>query len=80
MLSVKQGGSKYHFGVFGITRPWIEPRSRGPLANTLLIRLMARMLEVIIIYPRVGLVGKFWPTRSQLYIYVSTYAQVEVKH
>ena len=23
------------FKVFGITRPWIEPRSPGPLANTL---------------------------------------------
>ena len=35
MLSVKQGGIKYHFWVFGMTRPGIEPRSPGPLANTL---------------------------------------------
>ena len=42
MLSVKQGGIKYHFWVFGMTRLRIEPRSSGPLANTLLIRPMAR--------------------------------------
>ena len=29
------------FGVFGITRPGIEPRIPGPLVNTPLIRLMA---------------------------------------
>ena len=33
MLSVKQGGIKYHFKVFGRTRPGIEPRSPGPLVN-----------------------------------------------
>ena len=38
MLSVKQGHTKYHFCVFGIIRPGIEPWSPGPLANTLLIR------------------------------------------
>ena len=37
MLSVKQGGIKYHFWVFGMTRPGIEPRFPGPLANTLTI-------------------------------------------
>ena len=37
MLSVKQGGIKYHFLVFGMTQPGIEPRSPGPLANTLTI-------------------------------------------
>ena len=35
MLNVKQGGVKYHFWFFGMTRPGIEPRSPGPLANTL---------------------------------------------
>ena len=40
MLSVKQSGIKYFFWVFGITQPRIEPRSPGPLANTLLIRPM----------------------------------------
>ena len=29
MLNVKQGGIKYHFWVFGMTRPGIEPRSPG---------------------------------------------------
>ena len=41
MLSVKQGGIKYHFKVFGMTRPRIEPRSPGPLANTLSIMPMS---------------------------------------
>ena len=36
MLSVKQGGIKYHFRVFGMTRPGIDPRSPRPLANTLI--------------------------------------------
>ena len=41
MLSVKQGGIKYHFFlVFGMTRPEIEPRSPKPLVNTLTIRPM----------------------------------------
>ena len=35
MLSVKQGGIKYQFLVFGITRPGIEPRYPEPLTNTL---------------------------------------------
>ena len=44
MLSVKQGGIKYHFlKIFGMTRPGIEPWSPGPLANTLLIRPMAQL-------------------------------------
>ena len=34
ILSVKQGGIKYHFLVFSMTRPGIEPRSAVPLANT----------------------------------------------
>ena len=33
MLNFRHGGIKYHFGSFGMTRHWIEPRSRGPLAN-----------------------------------------------
>ena len=32
---VKQGGMKYHFWIFGITQPGIEPRSPGPLVNNL---------------------------------------------
>ena len=43
MLSVKQGDIEYPiFLVFGMTRPGIEPRSTGPLANTLLFRPLAR--------------------------------------
>ena len=41
MLSVKQGGIKYHFWVFCMIRPRTEPRSPGPLANTLVIRPIA---------------------------------------
>ena len=40
MLSVKQGGIKYHFFlVFGMTQPGIELWSLRPLANTLTIML-----------------------------------------
>ena len=34
MLSVKQVGIKYHFGVFGMIWPGIETRCHGPFANT----------------------------------------------
>ena len=44
MQSAKQGSIKYHFLVFGMTRPRIEPRSRGPLVNTQLIRQMVQFL------------------------------------
>ena len=37
MLSVKQSSIKYHFWVFGMTRPGIEPSSPGALAKTLII-------------------------------------------
>ena len=33
MMCVKQGTIKYHFWVFGMTRPGIEPRSPGPLCK-----------------------------------------------
>ena len=39
MLSVKQGGVKYHSWVFGMTRAGIESRSPGALVNTLTIVL-----------------------------------------
>ncbi len=38
MMGVKQGDIKYHFLVFGMTQPGIEPHSPGPLANTLTAR------------------------------------------
>ena len=41
MLSVKQGGIKYHFWVLGMTLPGIETRSRVTLANTLTLMQMA---------------------------------------
>ena len=34
MLSVKQGGYKYYFWVFGLNQPGIQSRSSGPLAST----------------------------------------------
>ena len=42
MLCAKQGSIKYHFSVFGMIQPGIEPWSPKPLANTLLIQLIAR--------------------------------------
>ena len=47
MLSVIQGGIMYNFWVFGMIRPGIELRSPGPLANSLLIKPMARLVEQI---------------------------------
>ena len=38
------------FWVFGMIQPGIEPQSPGPLANTLLIRPMARHKKKIYIY------------------------------
>ena len=35
MLSVKQGGIKYHILSLWYDLTWIEPRSPGPLANIL---------------------------------------------
>ena len=42
MLSVKQGVSSTDLKVFGMTRPEIDPRFHGPLANTLLTRPMSQ--------------------------------------
>ena len=44
LLTIKQGGIKDHFWVFGMTRLRIELRSSGPVANTLLIQLMAQLI------------------------------------
>ena len=47
------------FWVFGMTQPGIEPRSLGPLANTLLIipmgRLRTNIILIIIIIITAGL-------------------------
>ena len=53
ILSVNQGGIKYHFlKLFGMTRPGIEPMSPGPLGNTLSTRPMSRysLLVTVICY------------------------------
>ena len=42
LLSVKERGIKYHFKVFGMTRPGIELRSPGSLANTLSTGIISR--------------------------------------
>ena len=46
LLSVKQGGIKYHF--LSLTRPGIEPRSPGRLANTLTARPMSGFICIYI--------------------------------
>ena len=46
MLSAKQGGIKYHFCVFGMTKPGIKLRSPELLANILLIWPMARFIYI----------------------------------
>ena len=51
MLRVKQGGIKYHFSVFGLTRPEIEPRSPGPLVNTLTTTPMSSFKVKLAIVP-----------------------------
>ena len=42
MLSVEQEALSTIFKVFGMTQPEIEPRSRGPSANTLPTKPMSR--------------------------------------
>ena len=61
LLSVKQGGIKYHFKVIGMTRPGIEPRSPGPLANTLLTR---------------SITSTHTHTHTHIYIYIYIYHHV----
>ena len=53
MLSFRQEDFKYHFWVFGMTRPGIEPQSPRPLANTLLamelkhLKIQTKTVELI---------------------------------
>ena len=49
LLSVKQGGIKYHFKIFGMTRPGIEPRFPGSLTNTLPTRPVSRLMIIVMI-------------------------------
>ena len=70
MINVKQGGIKYYFSVFGMTRPGIETRSPGPLANILLIWPMARFLRSMARLNNI----KSWrqhPIKQQLYGHLS---------
>ena len=50
MLSVKQGRTKYHFWVFGMTQPGCEPWSPEQLANTLLIIVPWRVEDLTKIF------------------------------
>ena len=47
------------FEVFGMTRPGLEPRSPGPLANTLPTRPMSLLLLVYQGYPNAN-IGPWW--------------------
>ena len=49
MRNVKQGDTKYHFLVFGMNRPRIEPQSPGPLAKTLPTKPMSQYIDVNIV-------------------------------
>ena len=46
MPSVKQGGIKFHFWVFGMNPPGIDPRSSEPLANSLNPRPCIYLLKI----------------------------------
>ena len=52
MLSAKQGSHWYHFNVFGMTRPGLEPAPPASEANALTITLSGP--EIINIYKRKG--------------------------
>ena len=62
--SVKQGCIKYQ--VFGVTRNGIEPRSSGPLANTLHTRPMNRLYNT------------HTHTCVCIYIYIYTHTQIHI--
>ena len=71
MLSVKQGGIKYHFWVFGMTRPEIEPRSLRIVANILLIRPICMRNIIFAIYVYVHYtVSTIFIMYNILYIYI----------
>ena len=50
MLSIKHGGIKYNFWVFGMTRPWIELSFPGPWVNALTIMLMSGIYLSLLYY------------------------------
>ena len=45
MLSVKQDGIEYHFLIFGMTRPGIEPRSSGQIMHKYENLLQAKQVQ-----------------------------------
>ena len=60
MLSIKQGSIKYHFWVFGMTQPGMEPRSPSPLANTQTIMPMSGFKyssQILMIYAQLNMVS-----------------------
>ena len=61
MLSVKQGGIKYHFLFFGMSRPGIETRSAEPWANTLNIIPMGWLFDS---EDRNSVTGNCWLLRA----------------
>ena len=69
MLSVKQGSIKYHF----LSLWYNSPRSSGPVANTLLIRLIVHQYIYMYTYiycniPRSNLQKAFTPPHKHTYI------------
>ena len=76
--SVKQGGIKYHFKVFGMTWPGIKPRCPGPLLNTLIL------LIYIYIYIYISSITNIYieyiyayPFYIYIYIYMSILVPVK---
>ena len=58
--SAKQGSIRYHFLVFGMTWPGIEPRSPRSLVNTLLIRpILASWVECSLMAQETGVQSQF---------------------
>ena len=70
MLSVKQGGIKYHFWVFDMTRPAIELQSPEPLANSLLISPVVWSNQILLIhqiFPKNIILGFFLSIFSEIF-------------
>ena len=63
MLSVKQGGFKNHFWVFGMTRPGIEPWSPEQLANILTIISMKNTF-----FKFIGLIWSYFIAYQSLWV------------
>ena len=70
MLRLKQGGTQYHFWVFDMTRPGIEPRSPGPLTNTLPYRPMGSTTNSSILGLLLHICSKLFKQLIYLYMQV----------